>query len=668
MSRELSFDLIVDGVADSDAVTLRVIDADTSQVIDSEVVDLQSGRNSILFSDARAQLWPLNVQIKASITRHEDGRTRDKYLSIDGSTTFTEILDVVADPVLTPANGATTADGSQVFTVTPRVAGTLYRFDVNGVSGEFTESNTITASVPNNGLGYDVVALIDRQDGRAATVINHKYTAFSASAVYSMLDIARAEITAYASSDEAGNNRIENYTLGETAYIWIELVDTANPPVHINDQDLPFGIRFGDITLGSEGFDRREGTYSVYEYNVPSSNPSNTTPVFTAGVFTDAGQTEANALIAEFTLPIGVQAPASESTPVINSFEPTSSSAALTWSDDNPPQTRNYDIAVDGVDQGPSVVNATRYDLTGLPTDGQEHTIVLSYWDNGDLSNVRTTTIVFTAFEAQFSGLDFGGMQNIDFGSDKALGTIGQSEIDEIMAPLARQFFTPGNRMAVKTVDGRRALCAEIDVDSATDNRPSDRVSFAHEIPDSRTYRIAQWVWVPADFVGGGTKDGNPFGTAKIGYGLYTTVTVSGGERDARGASMRFIYDVETNGDLTPAIYDYSFDRSSDFGGRYEFPNKLIRGAWNFLAMEVTMNSAAGASDGIIRAWQDPNSTTPQIVVRNKRIMASDPPQWTRLRNEIFLGGSGTNGRLYYTPDNDQELCLADVYVGAGSF
>ena len=117
-----------------------------------------------------------------------------------------------------------------------------------------------------------------------------------------MLDIARAEGTAYASSDEAGNNRIDNYTLGEKAYIWMELVDTDG--VHINDQDLPFGIRFGEITLGSEGFNRQEGTYSVYQYSSPGTNPNSITPTFTAGVYTDTERTEANALIAEFTLPV----------------------------------------------------------------------------------------------------------------------------------------------------------------------------------------------------------------------------------------------------------------------------------------------------------------------------------------------------------------------------
>lgn len=118
---------------------------------------------------------------------------------------------------------------------------------------------------------------------------------------YSILDIERAERTSFATNDTGGV--VAEYNVGQLYFIWIELVDTNG--VHINDQDLPFGIRLGSVNTGDdEGFDRQEGTYSVYRY-VPSASSTPTgTSIFTAGTYLDDTRSDANALLATFELPI----------------------------------------------------------------------------------------------------------------------------------------------------------------------------------------------------------------------------------------------------------------------------------------------------------------------------------------------------------------------------
>jgi len=94
------------------------------------------------------------------------------------------------------------------------------------------------------------------------------------------------------------------------------------------------------------------------------------------------------------------------------------------------------------------------------------------------------------------------------------------------------------------------------------------------------------------------------------------------------------------------------------------FPQKLERGAWNFMAMEITTNSTSSASNGRIRAWQG-NKLSPVIDIKNKKMIGSGTPQIDRLKFEVFMGGHGVER---YSPESDQTISFANVFVGTGKW
>jgi len=70
----------------------------------------------------------------------------------------------------------------------------------------------------------------------------------------------------------------------------------------------------------------------------------------------------------------------------------TDSTYTVQWTDANAPAGRRYDIWVDGVDQGPSLI-APKNSLTVNFLTGGSHTIVLKWWDNDDFETVQETSI-----------------------------------------------------------------------------------------------------------------------------------------------------------------------------------------------------------------------------------------------------------------------------------
>lgn len=269
--------------------------------------------------------------------------------------------------------------------------------------------------------------------------------------------------------------------------------------------------------------------------------------------------------------------------------------------------------------------------------------------------------------------LNKSGMLKVDLGADKAIGAVTTNDFDAWMSPLAKQYVLGGGgKVGVSTVAGRKAIQCEISPDNATDSRPTNRVDTGYYLPSSGSYRMSQWVYIPPNFDGGGSRVINnvrvPYGTGKLGFGLYGGQDVSGGTIDPAGWSLRWVYDVETNDDLTLALYDYSTDRASVWGDKHELPNKLVRGAWNFMAYDVVCNPSSSSSNGRIRAWQSDDAASPDLIIENKKMMGSGTPRIDRVKVEVFMGGSGTNAVEYYSPASNQTISFADIYIGSGTF
>ncbi|WP_299071354.1 polysaccharide lyase [uncultured Paraglaciecola sp.] len=92
------------------------------------------------------------------------------------------------------------------------------------------------------------------------------------------------------------------------------------------------------------------------------------------------------------------------STPTLVGFKfpLTGSDNVLVFADSNPPPIRNYDSRVAGVDRDPSAQNSLEQPVTGIPVDGQQHTVEGFYWDNNYFGEnneglFTTNTITFNA-------------------------------------------------------------------------------------------------------------------------------------------------------------------------------------------------------------------------------------------------------------------------------
>ena len=578
-----------------------------------------------------------------------------------------------------PANGETLTSSIQEFTITPKTEGVRCRVNVDGATGQYGSNNVIRSGVPVNGEPFSVEFEIDPQDGSPVIIINRTYIAFSSESngSYSMLDIARAESTAYASSDEAGNNRIDNYTLGETAYIWMELVDTDG--VHINDQDLPFGIRFGDITLGSEGFDRREGTYSVYEYNVPSSNPNNTTPVFTAGVFTDAGQTEANALIAEFTLPIGVQTSTgyqpfdvqraidsavfrNSTGGIIAEYTPgEAASVSIEFTDTDGVDHVNDVTGHSGVRRGTINLGArggldinglvSTYEIDPPSSNNEVQDLVLTigvYLDDSQSdSNALLANIALPLAEKI---VDDTVLQNqLILPSNRSV--FDRDDWADLVAPQSSIFWEDsGDAFAsVKTIAGEKALCARLVGDSGG----SSRIGAGFRVPPAQVYTLTQRAYLDANFDWGGTNEGG-----KLGFGLAGGSRPSGGNATSTGfnqSGFSFRWMWREDGEID--MYTYDAD-TRGFGTENYTGAFMPRGEWFEITMEVIMSSGKGASDGRGRAWLNGNL----IYDGNHRwygASSENPVQVDAIQHFTFHGG----GDATWGPQNGKvnEACFNSV-------
>lgn len=554
---------------------------------------------------------------------------------------------------IAPANGAQLTSGIQEFVITPKNASVRCRANVDGSTGQYGSNNVITSAVPVDGEDFTVVFEIDEQDGGPVIEITRTYTAFDASNSYAQLDVERAVASAVARN--ASGDVITQYTAGQEAFIWIELVDTNG--VHINDQTPIPNVRNGSISTGDhEGFVRQEGLYSIYRVLIPQG-VADTDVVFTVGVYNGAGNSDTNALLATFTLPLV--------TP------------AVTYT--------TLDVA--RAEQSAVARNATGGIISGY-TSGQEAFIWIELVDtNGVHINDQTLPFGIRNGEISFGSENFVRQEgtfsiyrtvppssstniNVTFtvgvyldgtASDNnaliASFTLPLSETD-VSAALANVLTLPSNRpvfnrsdwetmaapqssifwenaadafSSVATVEGESALCLRLVGDSGG----SSRIGSGFRVPPAQVYTLTQRAYLDANFDWGGTNEGG-----KLGFGLAGGSRPSGGNATSTGFNQNgfsFRYMWRTNGEID--MYTYDADTrgfgTSNYTGAF-----MPRGQWFQITMEVTMSSGKGANDGRGRAWLNGALIYDSNNHRWFGATSSEPVQVDAIQHFTFHGGA----------------------------
>ena len=188
----------------------------------------------------------------------------------------------------------------------------------------------------------------------------------------------------------------------------------------------------------------------------------------------------------------------------------------------------------------------------------------------------------------------------------------------------------------------------------------STRVVVATTLPEHRTYRLVQSLLFEENFDWGGVSEGG-----KVGFGLSGGTSPTGGKVDPAGFSARLMWrGNNNNGTARVVLYSYAADRPGTYGqsiniGEFQIPV----GEWFDIAMEVTVNSSTGASDGSARAWINGELSLERTGIAWQT--AGGAPSIDNMYFSSFYGGNNSAWSPDYTTHAQfRDVCWAPVVDG----
>ena len=281
----------------------------------------------------------------------------------------------------------------------------------------------------------------------------------------------------------------------------------------------------------------------------------------------------------------------------------TDSNHLVRWSHDRQGDTVNYDV-YDGLDdKGDSGVNTTQRAIT-LPTDGSWRDIIVYFWYNGDLSTKDSVSYRIQTPSLNKIPLTGYSMMALP-SSDIPYGSFTKEALGSMMAPASTWYMDGTGDVSVGYAsDGNRALIARMRP-MTTGSAGTHQIKSAVRLPYTVTGRTP--VKVAFDMR---LRPGFDFGkdvykqTAKLGFGLRSTVDSSGGDPEPDGWSIRMV--MRGNGDDTADlnVYPYTAEDLNGYPTDLQTNSRLTIGNWIQVVIEV-MTNTIGSSNGVLKVWQD---------------------------------------------------------------
>ncbi len=278
----------------------------------------------------------------------------------------------------------------------------------------------------------------------------------------------------------------------------------------------------------------------------------------------------------------------------------------------------------------------------------QNATFTYGKYDDASLTTSQNVSVAIPV--AVSAGLSTAGLSSFLIPStDIAEGSYGSTQWAAAVSPLSSQFWEGGgdNITTISEVNGERALGVRLDDTSS----PSTRVGAGANVPSTQTYRFKQRVMFDSGFDWGGTNEGG-----KLGFGIAGGSAPSGGATAQNGFSSRFMW--RANGELEAYVYDANTTGS---GTQLSLGVFAPRGQYFNLAMEVTMNSAGGVADGVLRCWYNDDLV---LTSSSREWFGTGTPEIDRFWHFTFHGGNDST----WTPSRVNHVYLTDIHHGTGTW
>ena len=289
--------------------------------------------------------------------------------------------------------------------------------------------------------------------------------------------------------------------------------------------------------------------------------------------------------------------------------------SAVTITDPNPVTGRRYDIWVDGVDRGTSIVYPdTVFTLdTPIPADGQNHTVLLRYWDNDDLSTLVDISGTVTAAASSTSDV-------VNLVIPSAADTnISDAEFTSFIqgTNVSRHYVAGEGDLEIVQSNGQWWLQAE-HLPAANGSNQIGAFHNLDGIDPTQSFSIEQIVEFDANWT-----HGDVFIVEKLGFGVQgrddSDNYVTGGSTSRTGWSARFeVYGPNGPGSgFTPNtatlgayIYWAGWNDTGDFKARHVETDMVVSAGNTYrMRMDITPNT--------------PNNTDGAVTITAEQLNAS---------------------------------------------